>query len=148
MHIEQFSMEALPHWYPMRAFKRRLVNAAGCVRAIVNGDEIAGEFLLSGYSLIITSYDYFDGVSTWFYLIDPSGKIIDNVSTTDYFGFIQDVNIPGVRTLHFGFFGTDDRWELIVHPAGFWSFRFPELARRINRFIWRKRYISLKRMQS
>ena len=138
-------MEELPHWYPGRNVKRRLVMAGGHLRTIVNGDTIAGQFSLVGNSLIATSYDYFDGVSYWFYLIDPAGKIIDNVSTPDYFGFMEDVDTTKPDALSFGFFGTDDKWEIAVQPRGFWSFKFSELTPRINRFFWRKRYLSLKR---
>jgi hypothetical protein len=144
MRVERFSMEKLPFWYPSRAFKRRLVSTGRSLRSVVNGDEIAGQFLLAGHSLIVTNYDYFDGVSTWFYLVDPTGKVIDNVSTPDYFGFIQDVKVQGPSGINFGFYGTNDRWELLVHESGFWSFKLAALARRINRFFWRKRYISLK----
>lgn len=97
-------------------------------------------------SLVITSYDYFDGVCTWFYLLDCTGVMIDSASTPDYFGFIQDIEVREPATIHFGFFGTDERWELTTREKGCWSFAPAQLARRINRFFFRKRFMLLNRI--
>lgn len=147
MHDGPFTMEKLPFWYPARNMLRYLVHPERSRRHIVCGDEMAGQISLAGHALVITHYDYFDGTSTWFYLIDAAGKIIDNVSTPDYSGFIEDIEVHDTTSISFSFMGTDDRWKLQILASGRWSFSLGDLARRLNRFFWRKRYMSLTRMK-
>lgn len=109
----------------------------------VFGDELAAQFQIGELFIVVTTYDYYDAASHWFHLVRGDGKIIDAVATPDYFGFIQDVDTSQPGKLSFGFFGTNDRWTLQVHGEGFWSFRYRDLARRMNWFLLSKRYLTL-----
>jgi len=110
---------------------------------VVDGDEISAQFLCGAFTILVTNYDYFDGVSTWFHLIDSEGRIRDIVSTPDYFGFIQDVESPAELELNFGFHGTNDQWSLCMREKPVWSFRIGDLRSRVNRFLFSQRRLML-----
>lgn len=141
--IETFSLQSLPAWYPSREFKRRLVCNGVPTWVVVDGDEIAAQFLFGRYTVLATNYDYFDGVSTWFHLLDEEGKIQDIVATPDYFGFLEDIESPSEYELNFGFYGTNDRWSLRLRERPIWSFRIGELRFRANRFLFSKKRFML-----
>lgn len=141
--VEQYSLLALPAWYPSREYKRRLVRDGHPTWAVVSGDEIAAQFWCDGFTIVVTNYDYFDGVSNWFHLVDNEGKIRDVVTTPDYFGFVQNVESHAERELNFGFYGTNDQWRLCLHEKPIWSFRIRELSSRANRFLFSRRRLML-----
>ncbi|MBB3117290.1 hypothetical protein [Pseudoduganella violacea] len=141
--IERFSLQSLPAGYPSKEFKRRLVCDGLPTWVVVDGDEIAAQFLCDGFIVLVTNYDYFDGVNTWIHLLDEDGKIRDIVTTPDYFGFLQEVEIQSERELNFGFYGTNDRWSLRLREKPVWSFRIEELRSRANRFLFSKRRLML-----
>lgn len=141
--VAQYSLLALPAWYPFGECKRRLVRDGHPIRTVVDGDEIAAQFLCDGFVVLVTSYDYYDGVSNWFHLIDPEGKIRDIVTTPDYFGFLQCVESQAELELNFGFYGTNDQWCLRMHEKPIWSFRIGELRSRANRFLLSRRRLML-----
>jgi hypothetical protein len=141
--VEQYSLLALPAWYPFGECKRRLVRDGRPTRTVVDGDEIAAQFLCDGFTVLVTNYDYFEGVSNWFHLIDYEGKIQDIVTTPDYFGFLQGVESQTELELKFGFYGTNDQWRLRVHEKPIWSFRIGELRSRANRFLFSRRRLML-----
>lgn len=110
---------------------------------MISGDEIAAQFQMGPFFIVVSTYDYFDAASHWFYLLRADGRIIDAVSTPDYFGHIQNIDLTQRGRLSFGFFGTNDRWTLDVRDTGEWSFAYRDLVRRINRFVLCKRYLTL-----
>lgn len=110
---------------------------------MVDGDEIAAQFLCGAFTIFVTNYDYFDGVSTWFHLIDDEGRIRDIVSTPDYFGFLQDVESPAELELNFRFYGTNDQWSLRICERPVWSFRIGDLRSRVSRFLFTQRRLML-----
>lgn len=112
---------------------------------VVNGDEIALELAIGGYTLLATTYDYFEGCNHWIYLLQSDGKPADQLSMPDQFGFIQDVVVVSPDEVEFGYFGTHDRWNLTVRKAGFWSYAPAALLVRINRFLLAKRYLDIRR---
>jgi hypothetical protein len=111
---------------------------------VVDGEQIVAQYKFGDLYLIVTCYDYFDGVSHWFYVVGPNGEIIDMATTPDYFGFLEDLEIVDTNRISFGFFGTHSLWNLEMHVHGFWSFRLVHLARRLNKYLLRKRFVSLK----
>ena len=141
--VDQYSLLALPAWYPFGEHKRRLVRDGQPTRTVVNGEEIVAQFSCNGFTVLVTNYDYFDGVSNWFHLIDDAGKILDIVTTPDYFGFLQSVESQAELELNFGFYGTNDQWRLFLHEKPIWSFRIRELSSRANRFLFSSRRLML-----
>lgn len=111
---------------------------------VVMGEKIVAQFQVQDLSLVVTCYDYFDGVSHWLYVVDGRGVIVDSASTPDYFGFLERLEVDGPNRISFGFFGTNDRWSLELHVHGFWSYRLEHLVRRINGHVLCKRYMSLR----
>jgi hypothetical protein len=141
--IEHYSLLALPVWYPFKECRRRLVRDGQPTWMVVDGDEIVAQFLCDGFTVLVTNYDYFDGVSTWFHLIDDKGEIRDIVTTPDYFGFLHSVESHAELELNFGFYGTNDQWNLRRHEKPIWSFRIGELRSRANRFLFSRRHLML-----
>ena len=141
--VEHYSLIALPAWYPFGECKRRLVRDGHPTWSVVDGEDIAAQFLCNGFTVLVTNYDYFNGVSNWFHLIDDEGKIRDIVATPDYFGFLQCVENQTELELNFGFYGTNDKWSLRVHEKPIWSLRIKELRIRANRFLFSKRRLIL-----
>lgn len=141
--VEQYSLLALPAWYPFGDYKRRLVRDGHPTWVVVDGEEIAAQFSCNGFTVLVTNYDYFDGVSNWFHLIDGEGKILDIVTTPDYFGFLQSVESQAELELNFGFYGTNDQWNLRVHEKPIWSCRIEDLRSRVNRFLFSRRHLML-----
>ena len=141
--LSTFTLNQLGPRHPLRDYRRRLIDDGKPTSTLVSGEEVAAQFECGRMSLLITSCDYFNGVSYWFYLLDASGKVIDMVSTPDYFGFIEWRESGASTELQFGFFGTNDVWRLSIHEYGHWSFTKGHLARRMNRFFLSKRYLTL-----
>lgn len=139
-----YSMQALPKWYPLSSYRRQLVRQdrpAG----IVNGDEIGLQMTVGRNTLLATSYDYFDGCHHWLYLLGEDGWPIDQLRMPDEFGFIQDVLAISENEVEFGYFGTNDKWNVVVSQQGFSSYRPAALLTRPNRFFLSKRYLLPRR---
>lgn len=141
--IQKFSIVELPKLYPMGEYKRRLVIDGNESKTIINGDEIAFQYSVDKHYLVVTSYDYFEGVSYWFYLFDENGRLLDLVSTPDYFGFIQWGNIDLPMEAKFSFYGANDNWTITINEVGYWSYRKIHLLVRMNNFFLSKRYVTL-----
>ena len=124
--------------------RSRLLLDGQPTRTVVLGDEIARQYACGDLFLLFTSYDYYDGVSHWFYVVDGSGRVKDEASTPDL-GFIEGISVEGESQVSFGFFETNDRWTLVLRERGIWSFTAADLARRAGRFLFRKRYLTLTR---
>jgi hypothetical protein len=140
---DRFSLRALPERHPARGFRRQLLLDDQLTHQAVEGDEIVRQYACGDLFLLITRYDYYDGVSHWFYVVDGRGRVKDEASTPDGIGFLAGITVEGESQLSFGFFGADDRWTLILREGGVWSFTTADLARRAGRFLLRKRYLSL-----
>ena len=138
-------MQELPEWWPLSEYHRRLVGINGHPVAIVSGDVIGAQYSCGEFTMLATSYDYFDGCHHWIYLLNRDGKPVDLLCMPDEFGFIQDMTVVSPNEVEFGFFGTNDRWNLIVEERGFWSYSFIALTRRLNRFIFAKRFLQVRR---
>ncbi|MFZ6654077.1 hypothetical protein [Undibacterium sp. TJN19] len=121
--IAHFSLEKLPSYYPMREYKRRLLFKDSQTAIIVHGDEVAAQFSCADWYVVMTQYDYFDGTSHWFYLIDKQLRRKDACSPPDSFGFLQDVEFVADACIQFGFYGSEQQWSLAIVPQGFWSLR-------------------------
>lgn len=139
---DRFSLRALPERHPARGFRCRLLLDGQPTDTVVEGDEIVRQYACGDLFLLITRYDYFDGVSHWFYVVNECGRVKDEASTPDSFGFLAGITVEGESQLSFGF-GTRDRWTLIVREGGVWSFTAADLARRAGWFLLRRRYLSL-----
>lgn len=114
--VNQFTLGSRPVWGMMREYRRHLLKADNSV-CVVYGDRLHHQFQCDAGYLLVTSYDYFEGTHHWFYLSDLNGHVLDRVSTPDYFGFIEKVQIEEVSSIGFGFFGTNDRWSLTVRKS-------------------------------
>lgn len=141
---DTFALTELASKAPSHEYTRRLLMTGIGEIGIISGEQIVAQYQLQDLFLIVTCYDYFDGVSHWYYVVDRSGSIIDAASTPDYFGFLERMEVDEPNRISFGFFGTHSRWCLDLHENGFWSFRLEHLIRRMNKYLLRKRYISLK----
>lgn len=82
------------------------------------GDEIAHQFVLKKTYLVITSYDYFEATSYWYYLLDSELRLRDTAYTPDYFGFMERLVHESEARISFGFHGTDDRWAVSFTEPG------------------------------
>ncbi len=140
----KLSLGELPSGHPDAESRRRLVHADGRSGPVVHGEKIGFQFSGQGYTLLATSYDYFDGCQHWIYLLDAAGKVLDRVDMPEVFGFVQDIQSTGPDSLSFGCFGTNDRWHLSVCARGFWSYSRASLAPRLNRYLLSKRYLMLE----
>lgn len=140
-----YSLETLPKWYPMAEYRRRLVAEGSSLSAVVNGDEVGLQLTCGEYTVLATNYDYFDGCHHWIYLLGRDGRPVDQLSMPDQFGFIQDVAIVSHNEVAFEYFGSNDRWNLVISENGFWSYAPSALVWRPNRFILAKRRLELKR---
>ena len=115
--VEQYSLLALPAWYPFGEYKRRLVRDGHPTRTVVDGEEIAAQFSCNGFTVLVTNYDYF--------------------------GFLQSVESQAELELNFGFYGTNDQWNLRLREKPIWSFRIADLRSRVNRFLFSRRRLML-----
>lgn len=139
-----YSLQELPKWYPLGEYRRRLVFDGKPTALVVNGEEIGLQLESDRFTLLATSYDYFDGCEHWIHLLNE-GKLIDQLRMPDEFGFIQGVTAIKDREIEFGFFGTNDTWNLVVSESDYWSYSIASLLRRPNRFLFAKRHISARR---
>lgn len=139
-----YSLNELPKWYPLRKYRRRLVGPGGASVTVVNGDDIGLQIDLGNFTLIATSYDYFDGCEHWLYLL-RNGELVDQLRMPDELGFIQELSNISEDEVAFGYFGTNDKWNLRVFESGFWSYSASSLLRRPNRFFLSKRHILISR---
>lgn len=127
--------------HPFHDDQRRLVINGEVSNTVVKGDKIDALYCFGSVNLLVTSYDYYDGVSHWFSILDRSGRILDMASTPDYFGFIEVFCPPPQDGLKFSFFGTNDVWQLHVNDKGAWSFSMNDILRRMNRYMLSKRHM-------
>jgi hypothetical protein len=123
----------------LHEFQRRLVINGQETATVVYGDRIEKVCRFGANHLLVTSYDYFDGVHHWFTMLNSRGKILDMATTPDFLGFIQWLDSPSPDCLRFSFFGADDIWQIRVLSEGTWSFRRIDIERRWNRYVFAKR---------
>jgi hypothetical protein len=140
-----YSLQTLSKRYPFGEYRRRLVFNGTPLPVIVDGDEIGLQLSCGDTTVLATSYDYFDGCSHWIYLLGRDGRPLDQIQMPDVFGFLQDVEMISSREVAFGYFGTNDRWNLRVDCNGFRSYASAALLNRPNRFLLAKRYLSVRR---
>ncbi len=139
-----YSLQELPKRHPLAEYRRRLVAQGQPLPVVVNGDEISLQLSCGEYTVLAINYDYFDGCHHWIYLLRGDGKPIDQLSMPDSFGFIQDVVVLSANEVAFGYFGTNDRWNLVVRERGFWSYAPSALLMRPNRFLLAKRRLQVR----
>jgi hypothetical protein len=140
-----YSLQELPKRYSLAEYRRRLVAQGAPLPVVVNGDEIGLQLSCGEYTVLATNYDYFEGCHHWIYLLRRDGKPIDQLSMPDEFGFIQDVVVLSANEVAFGYFGTNDRWNLVVRERGFWSYAPSALLSRPNRFLLARRRLQVRR---
>lgn len=140
----KFSLSAASPGRPLEQHERRLVLDGTPTSTVVPGDEISAQYACGDVSLVITHFDHFEAVSHWCLAIDRDGAMLDRVSTPDYFGFIERIVVESPDSISFGFHGTAQRWQIQLHPAGFRSYARAELGLRWNRFLFRRRFLSLR----
>jgi len=139
------SLTTAPKWHPMREYVRRVIIHGEATSTLVSGEEILLQREFGDAYLLATSYDYYDGVHHWFYLLDAHGRVLDLVSPPDYFGFVGDVEAVGTSAIRFRFLpGGEDWWTLTVNIRGRWWYNADDLRYRLNRFLVLKRHLSLK----
>jgi hypothetical protein len=140
-----YALQELPKWYPFAEYRRRLVVEGKPLHVVVNGDEIGLQLNCGSHTILATNYDYFDGCQHWIYLLRRDGKPVDQLRMPDEFGFIRDMTVISPSEVAFGYFGTNDRWNLVVHESGFCSYALVAMLRRPNRFLLAKRYLTARR---
>lgn len=109
----------------------------------LSGDTLQHQFRCTGGYLLVTCYDYFDGVQYWFTLLSDDLRVMDVISPPDYFGSMQDVGQPGPDMLSFRFVDTTDRWRLAVVSNSAGGPPSDAATRRPLRFFLRPRRIRL-----
>jgi len=129
----------------MAEYRRRLVIEGRPLPVVVNGDEVGLQLACGEYTVLATNFDYFEGCHHWIYLLGRNGRPVDQLSMPDQFGFIQEVAVVSPNEVVLGYFGTNDRWNLVVRDGGFWSYDPRSLLRRPNRFLLAKRRLEVKR---
>ena len=139
----RFSLSELAPSQPAREYKRSLLLDGSPTKRLVYGDSISAQYACGSVYLVVTHYDHYDAVSHWFYVLGATARVLDQASTPDYFGYLQHITIEGSNEIAFGFYGTNDRWHAIVREAGVWSFAWPNLQLRMNRFLLSKRHVLL-----
>jgi hypothetical protein len=141
MSTTDFTTEPLA--CPAPQWSRKLVFQHKDTGLIIAGDRIAAQRVAGPGYLLVSEYDYFDGVSCWFNLISSDFKLLDVVSPPDYLGLNDQIEVLNGGRLIFGFVGTADRWELAVLQKPFWSFARQHFRCRSKPFIWRPRWLEL-----
>jgi hypothetical protein len=137
--LTRFSLRPLPPWHPRRALGAAELMSGPETRCIVAGDELAFQARLGNAYLVVVDYDCFECTDHWFYLLDERERVVDQVSTPSYLGFIEKIVYESPDSISFGFFGTNDRWSLSVSQRPFWSFAPVHLQVRPNRFLLARR---------
>lgn len=140
-----YSLQTLPKSSPLAEYRRRLFLDGTPLQVVVDGDEIGLQLSCGDTTVLATSYDYFDGCNHWIYLLGRDGRPLDQIQMPDVFGFLQEVEVISPCEVAFGYFGTNDRWNLTVDWNGFWSYALTALLKRPNRFLLAKRYLSVRR---
>ncbi|WP_444892942.1 hypothetical protein ACJJIE_21630 [Microbulbifer sp. TRSA001] len=123
-----------------------IVVSDGTRKLVLPGDELRHEYSCGDLTLLISSYDYYDGVSYWYSLLGKNGSIIDRVSTSDRFGFIEDLTVEGEDLLEFGIFDSNERWRLRICELGFRSFSWEAIFQREPKFWFRRHYLKLEKV--
>jgi hypothetical protein len=144
MPTPDFTTEALAS--PAPDWNRKLLFQGKDTGMVIAGDQIAVQRTLGQCYLVVSEYDYFDGVTCWFNLISKDFKLLDAVTTPDYRGLNDQIEVLERGRLRFGFVGTADGWELAVSQKPFWSFARRHLCCRIKPFIFRRRWLELTRI--
>ncbi len=111
-------------------------------RIVVNGDEIQHQFKVGDYTLLITHYDYFDGVDYWFSLINNKNRVVDIVRGPNRNCFITLIEVREFELL-FKYFDSDDIWSLEVFDKGSWKFKLFDIIRRHPKCWFYKKRIEL-----
>lgn len=142
-----YSLQQLPKSHPLAEYCRRLVRQGTPLNVVVTGDEIGLQLSCGDYTVLATSYDYFDSCHHWIHLLGRAGKLVDQLQMPDEFGYIQDVKVVSQNEVAFGYHGTSDRWNLAVSDEGFWSYTLPSMLKRPNRFLFAKRHLAARRMK-
>ena len=140
--ITQFSAESSPS-QKSETHTRRLFFRGNDTGIVIEGERVSLQFSVGDQFLVATDYDYYDGSSNWFYLLSKEMKVLDRVSTPDYFGFIQDLELIDERGAQFGFFGASAKWELSVLPQPIRSYSLHHIRRRTGLYIFYRRYLKL-----
>ncbi|WP_108124654.1 hypothetical protein [Saccharospirillum mangrovi] len=128
---------ALNITFEMDAFKR-----GEDKHITLSGISIEAEYKVGGHTLLITKYDSFNSVKYWFNLLDEDLNLVDEASTPEYFGFIQNLKSHSGNLITFGFYGTEDKWALRYTPEGVRRFRFS----RPLTLVFKKRFITIKKL--
>jgi hypothetical protein len=92
---DRFSVQELPARDPLREYRRRLLLDGRPTPVVIHGEAIAAQFACGKHFLLVTQYDYFDGVSYWFYLVNDKVRVVDLASTPDYFGRVGNARTIG-----------------------------------------------------
>jgi hypothetical protein len=142
---DSLSLQELQAFIPLRDQRRRLAVNGVATNVVVQGDELTRQYRCGEHYLLITNYDHFEAVTHWFYLLGSDGRIVDQASTPDYFGFLEHESVETPRELAFGFYGTNDRWRLRVLDEGQWSFSWRSVRVRPTSFFCRRRFMSFER---
>ena len=137
----EFSLIQLPQFHPLRGTYCRLKLKNGRISPFIRGEDISVQIAIGDWFLLITNCDNYDWTSHWVYLVNSDGKILDMLSTPDYFGFAEKLCYESPSSISVGFFGTNDRWTISVEGDGYWSFDISAILRRLNSFVVRKRYL-------
>ncbi|CDG84752.1 hypothetical protein GJA_4142 [Janthinobacterium agaricidamnosum NBRC 102515 = DSM 9628] len=143
--VDRFSLLELPPTPAGAHARRRLLLDGQPSSCVVWGDTLAAQYACDNFFLLVTHYDYFDGVNCWFHLLDQHGRLKDVVTTPDHFGFMLPAQAVTSCRLDFGFYDSTERWSLEVRPAGFWSFGKADLLARSGRFLFSKRFLQLNK---
>ncbi|MDD5028866.1 MAG: hypothetical protein PHH58_05085 [Rhodoferax sp.] len=110
------------------------------------GTGLVAQYQAGDQFLLVSDYDYFDGVTNWFTLLAPDGIVLDVVSPPDVAGGIDKLELVGHRQLHFGFYHSPERWQLTLLPKPLWRFSQQYLWCRSSPFMLSRRWLHLSQI--
>lgn len=112
----------------------------------LSGDTIEYQYDLDSAYLVITHYDYWEGTSYWFNLLDRQLRLLDVIAPPEQPGLIQDVTLCADDGIEFGVFNDDVRWRLCALQRPHWDFRLGTAFQRPFRYWFARRYLTLDRL--
>ncbi|EMJ91697.1 hypothetical protein [Leptospira alstonii] len=115
---------------------------------LLQGERLAAQFQCPWGYLLITDFNYYDGVDYWYYFLNNALEIKDVVSQPeDPVGYMEAIRMTEPHTLQFAFYTPrpDGTWRLELHPKPFWDMSPSVIRLRPLRFAFKKRTIVLSK---
>ncbi|EMO51884.1 hypothetical protein [Leptospira noguchii] len=118
------------------------------IGVVLEGEQIEAQFKCLDGFLLITSYDYYDGTDYWYYFLNTDLKIKDMIFDPYVsFLYMEKTHIVNSQILQLSFLKPDETWHLVIYPKPFWDFSLSVVLKRPFRFVFKKRILSLSKLE-